>query len=121
MEPNVQIPAIISVVTFLVVAVFQLLLAVGFPLAEYSWGGKYTGVLPPRLRVASLLSAGILCVMAFVLLSHTNVLLVWVITIFMGINTLGNLASKSKKEKTVMTPLTSIAFLSCLLVAIFSA
>ncbi|ASS74186.1 hypothetical protein CIG75_03755 [Tumebacillus algifaecis] len=129
MEINVQIPAIISSVSFFVVAAFQILLALGFPLGAFSWGGTHPGVLPPRLRFASLAAAGILLFMAYVMLSHTNVLasdlrffpsqaLIWVLTIFMGINTLGNLASKNKKEKLVMTPLTSIAFISCLLVAI---
>lgn len=129
MEINVQIPAIISAVLFLGVAVFQLLLFLGFPLGEFSWGGKHTGVLPPRLRIGSVVAAGILLFMAVVVLVHTKVIAmeaefpttiaVWVITAFMGLNTLGNLASKSKKEKMVMGPLTGIAFLACLVVAVF--
>jgi hypothetical protein len=129
MEFNVQIPAIISAVVFLFGAVFQLLLVLGFPLGEYSWGGKYKGVLPPRLRLASVFAAGILVFMAFVLLIHTKLLsidvnflpttiLVWIIALYMGLNTLGNLTSKSKKEKLFMAPQTAIAFISCLVVAI---
>ncbi|MGZ4107891.1 MAG: hypothetical protein ACXVO1_11215 [Tumebacillaceae bacterium] len=124
---NVQIPAIIGSVVFLIGAVFQLLLVIGLPLGEYSWGGKYQGVLPSRLRISSLFAALILVLMAFVLLLHTKVIsigtgyvpttiLVWIITIFMGLNTLGNLASKSKKEKLLMTPQTAIACLSCIVI-----
>jgi hypothetical protein len=130
MEINVQISAIISAVVFLLGAVFQLLLVFGFPLAEYSWGGKHKGVLPPRLRSSSIIAALILLAMAFILLIHTKVLsldlnfsthiVVWVITIFMGLNTLGNLASKSKKEKLFMAPQTGVAFVACLVVSIFS-
>jgi hypothetical protein len=42
-----------------------------------------------------------------------------IITVFMGLNTLGNLVSKSKKERLVMTPLAGISFLSCLLVLLY--
>jgi hypothetical protein len=129
-EIYIQTAAIISAVILMTIAIFQILLLLGFPLAEYSWGGKYKGVLPPRLRMMSLLSAILLCLMGIIFLMHTKVLsigdniptniLVWIITIFLGLNTLGNLASKSKKEKIVMTPLAGIAFVSCLFVSIFS-
>ncbi|MBL0385769.1 hypothetical protein JJB07_03825 [Tumebacillus sp. ITR2] len=124
---NVEIPAIISVVIFLVVAIFQLLLTFGAPLGEASWGGKHKGVLPANLRFASLVGAVLLVCMALVVLGDTDVisvgfrpphLLLWVITGFMALNTLGNLASKSKYEKIIMTPLTGVAFVSCLLLSI---
>jgi uncharacterized membrane protein SirB2 len=111
-------------------AVFQLLLLFGAPLAEYSWGGKYQGALPQRLRVSSLIACLLLIVMGLVLLTYTNVLtfqlgflsskvVIWIITAYMALNTLGNLASKSKKEKLFMTPQTLIAFCACLVVAIY--
>jgi hypothetical protein len=129
MELQIQIPAILSGLIFLAVAVFQVLLFAGVPLGEYSWGGANKGVLPVRLRIASLLSACLLVCMAFVVAVHANVLFVdlpllsnkiavWIITIFMGLNTLGNLASKSSKEKRLMTPLTGVAFFSCLAISI---
>jgi hypothetical protein len=130
-EIYIQIAAIISAVILMVIAIFQILLFLGFPLGEYSWGGKHKGVLPPLFRIMSLPSAILLFFMGFVFLIHTTVFsigfsfvpthsLVWIFTIFLGINTMGNFASKSKKEKLVMTPLSGIAFLSCLSVSIFS-
>jgi hypothetical protein len=129
-ELYIQTAAIIISVISMVIAVFQILLFLGLPLGEYSWGGKYKGVLPPLVRVMSLLSAFLLFFMGFIFLIHTEVLsigsklptpiLVWIITLFLGLNTLGNLASKSKKEKIVMTPLSGLAFISCLFVSILS-
>jgi hypothetical protein len=129
-EIYIQTAAIIGAVISMAIAIFQILLLLGFPLAEYSWGGKYKGVLPPRLRIMSLFSAILLCFMGIIFLIHTKVLssgddiptniMVWIITIFLGLNTLGNLASKSNKEKIVMTPLAGIAFVSSLFVSIFS-
>jgi hypothetical protein len=129
-ELYIQTAAIIISVISMGIAVFQILLFLGLPLGEYSWGGKYKGVLPPLLRVMSLPSAFLLFFMGFIFLIHTKVLsmgsnlpthiLVWIITLFLGLNTLGNLASKSKKEKIVMTPLSGLAFVSCLFVSILS-
>jgi hypothetical protein len=128
-EMYIQIAAIIVAIISMGIAIFQLFLFLGFPLAEYSWGGKYEGVLPKSLRMMSLPSAILLICFGFVFLIDTKVLsvgvnlptsvLVWIITIFLGLNTLGNLASKSKKEKFVMTPLSGIAFISGLLVSIY--
>ncbi|WP_240050871.1 hypothetical protein [Metabacillus litoralis] len=126
----IQVAGIAVAVVSILIAIFQFLLFIKLPLAEYSWGGKYQGVLPKRMRCMSLLSAMILLLIGFIFLIHTNVLtiefvlptyiFVWFITIFMGLNTLGNLASKSKKERMVMTPLAFVTFISCLFVLILS-
>ncbi|MDN3019117.1 hypothetical protein PH210_23370 [Paenibacillus sp. BSR1-1] len=129
-ERSIQIAAIIVAVFSSGIAIFQVLLFLGLPLAEYSWGGKYQGVLPKKMRIMGLPSALLLLFFGFIFLVHTKVLsvefnlptnlFVILITIFMGLNTLGNLASKSKKERIVMTPLAGITFLSCLLVLILN-
>ncbi|MGG1677352.1 hypothetical protein ACIFOT_16575 [Neobacillus sp. NRS-1170] len=129
-EKFIQIAAITVAVVSSGIAIFQVLLFLGLPLAEYSWGGKYQGVLPKKIRIISLPSAFLLLFFGFIFLIHTKVLsvgfnlptnlFVIIITIFMGLNTLGNLASKSKKERRVMTPLAGITFLSCLVVLIYN-
>ncbi|SFB05154.1 hypothetical protein SAMN05216312_103229 [Cohnella sp. OV330] len=128
-ESVVQAAAIIGAAIALLIAVFHVLLLAGLPLGAYSWGGKYTGVLPPRVRWASLPSAIVLILIALMLLIYSDVIptrtgkgaiiLIWVVTAFFGLNTLGNLASKSKREKAVMTPAAGVAFLCCLIVAIW--
>ncbi|MGM9929250.1 MAG: hypothetical protein ACI35P_15005 [Bacillus sp. (in: firmicutes)] len=128
MEVNfVYLSSIIVTVMFVSIAVFQVLLALGFPLGEWALGGYYK-VLPKKLRIVSALNALILLFMGFVLLQHTSVfngfsflptnILVWVITIFLGINTIANLISQSKKERWIMAPLSSMAFLLCLFIVL---
>ncbi|AXF57939.1 hypothetical protein DT065_09265 [Salicibibacter kimchii] len=118
---------IIVAVLFASIAVFQVLLSLGYPLGEFTMGGYYK-VLPKKLRSVSGISAIILIFMGIIFLKHANVLngldflptniLVWVITIFLGLSTIANLISQSKKERLAMTPLSSIAFLLCLLIAL---
>ncbi|MNI11058.1 hypothetical protein D3C73_641880 [compost metagenome] len=112
---------------FVLIAVFQVLLSLGFPLGEFALGGYYK-VLPVRLRIVSAINAIILLFMGFVFLQYTNVfkgynflpinILVWIITIFLGLNTIANLISQSKKERFIMTPLSSIAFILCLFIVL---
>ncbi|WP_449354992.1 hypothetical protein ACUL41_01935 [Virgibacillus natechei] len=123
----IYISTIIVAILFVSIAVFQVLLSLGYPLGEFTMGGYYK-VLPKKLRVVSGISAIILIFMGIVFLQHTNVMnsfnflptniLVWVITIFLGLSTIANLISQSKKEKFVMTPLSGIAFLLCLLIVL---
>jgi hypothetical protein len=47
-------------------------------------------------------------------------ILAWVFTVFLGLNTIANFVSQSRKEKIIMTPLSGIGFLSCLFVAVYS-
>lgn len=128
-ESVMQLTSTIAAIIFVVMTVYQLCLFFGFPLAEFSWGGKYEGVLPRSMRLVSLVSAVILLWFAYVLLKHAGVITdgfaipttpwLWGITIFIGLNTFGNFFSKSKKEKLVMTPLTAIVFVCCLLMLIW--
>ena len=124
-ETYVHIAAILFAVIAVGIAVFQVLLTLGYPLGEALMGGKYK-VFPKPLRIASAFSALVLLFMGFVFLEQAKVvsipffsthILVWIFTIYLGINTLGNLASKSKKERLIMTPISTIAFLLGLVVA----
>ena len=123
----VYVSSIIVAILFLSIAVFQVLLSLGYPLGEYAMGGYYK-VLPTKLRIASVSNALILLLMGFVFLQHTNVIvgldflstniLVWIITIFLAFNTIANLLSRSKKERFVMTPLSGFTCILCLFIAL---
>ncbi|MET3696974.1 hypothetical protein SAMN05877753_101449 [Bacillus oleivorans] len=124
----IYISSIVVAILFVSIAIFQVLLSLGYPLGEFALGG-YHKVLPKTLRIVSAVNALILLCMGFVFLQHSNVvpidfnflptnILVWVFTVFLGINTIANVASKSKKERLVMTPLSTIAFILCLLIAL---
>ncbi|MCT2345693.1 hypothetical protein NQZ71_23715 (plasmid) [Niallia taxi] len=122
----VHIASILVAIMFVLIAVFQVLLSLGYPYGEYAMGGFYK-VLPKKLRIVSFINAIILLFMGFVFLLHAEVfngfhflptnILVWVMTIFLGLNTLTNLISKSKKERIVMSPLSIILFFCCLYIS----
>lgn len=117
---------VVSIILFSI-AIFQVLLSLGYPLGEYAMGG-YHKILPTKLRILSALSALLLLMMGLVFLQHTNVIgwlpfsstttLVWVMTVFLGINTLTNLLSRSNKERFVMTPIACVTFFLSLLIAL---
>ncbi|WP_096156235.1 hypothetical protein [Bacillus sp. FJAT-45066] len=123
----IYISTIIVAILFLSVAVFQVLLSLGYPYGEYAMGGYYK-VLPIKLRLVSAVNALILLFMGFVFLQHANVIngidflatniLVWCFTIFLGLNTLANIFSRSKKERLIMTPLSGVTFILCILIAL---
>ncbi|MDG0814026.1 hypothetical protein [Cohnella rhizosphaerae] len=128
-EAVVQAAAVIGAAIAALIAIFHLLLLLGLPLGAYSWGGKYAGILPPRVRWMSLPSAVLLAIIALMILAYADVIqmgdsavaviMIWAIAVFFGLNTLGNLASKSKREKAVMTPAAGMIFLCSLIVAIW--
>jgi hypothetical protein len=95
---------------------FQVLLAVGIPLGHLAWGGTARR-LPTRLRWASLAAALLLALAGWIVLARADVVEpgadpIWVRTstwMFAGLfalNTAGNLASGSRLERRIMTPLT---------------
>ncbi|UII56172.1 hypothetical protein LS684_01315 [Cytobacillus spongiae] len=91
--------------------------------------GGYYKVLPKKLRIISAIHALLLLFMGFVFLQHATILngfgflsttiLIWVITVFLGINTIANLISRSKKERMIMTPLSGLAFILCLVISLY--
>jgi len=118
----------VAAVELVGLACFQVLLALGVPLGHLAWGGAYTR-LPAALRVASLASSVICALGAILVLERTGVIIVfdrpgavrfivWVLTILFGLSTIGNLTSKSKWEKRVMTPVAATLALMCLVVSI---
>lgn len=123
-----MIIATIFAALILAVAAFQVLLAAGAPLADYSWGGKYHGSLPPKVRVASGVSAVVCVAMCAVILDCAGVIdwlpgqlsriLAWVVFGFLTANTLGNLFSKSVKERAVMAPVSFVLAVLVLLLLI---
>ncbi|MFC2000905.1 hypothetical protein ACFLUZ_00160 [Chloroflexota bacterium] len=125
-----QIAAVVAAIGFFGIVCFQILLALGFPLGQAAWGGKYKK-LPPVFRIASLFSAGIMVFALIIVLEKANLLSVlhspkvvtygiWVLAAFLGLNTIGNFVSRSKWEKRIMTPVSLTLSLLCLTVAITS-
>ena len=92
--------------------VFQALLVWGAPLGRFAWGGQH-GVLPRRLRVGSLVTIIVYVLIGWVVLARAGqrsggpsmwAVATWVIAGFFLLGAAGNLASKSRPERLVMTP-----------------
>ncbi|MBY9008809.1 MAG: hypothetical protein KGD74_02975 [Candidatus Lokiarchaeota archaeon] len=124
----VLIAAIIAVVVFVVMSVFQLLLALGLPLGKLAYGGKYEK-LPTNMRIMSLVAIGIFALGSISVLERAGIItifndpiftlvVVWVIAVYLAFNTLLNAIWKSKQEKLIMTPLSLISAICCFIVAI---
>lgn len=111
--------AILAAVLFLGMAAFQASLALGAPLGAHVLGGRYPSALPNRLRAFSAIAAAILVSGALVILARADAIgwpvgaagvLVpasWAIAAFLVLNTLGNLASKSRLERTLFAATTA--------------
>ena len=122
------IAAIVAAVGFFGLMCFQILLAMGLPLGQAAWGGKYK-ILPTGFRIASLFSALIFVFVSILVLEKAQVILLlnstavvtygtWIFTGFLAINTINNFISKSNLEKRIMTPISFVLCLLCLIVAI---
>jgi hypothetical protein len=118
----------VATVLFGIVAVLQLLLALGVLPVTMAWGGTQTE-LTLGLRLAGVGAAVVLALFAYVIRRRAGLIgdpppstvikiLSWVITAFMVLNTLGNLASQSTAEKMVFAPLTILLAICCFIVSI---
>ena len=113
--------AIIGAVSFSVVIVMSFLLICGVPLGEFTMGGELLDNVPKKIRIVIAVSQ--LIVQLFftvVVLQAGGIIPLWfsekitkiiciVMAVYLSINTVMNLFSKSKKEKLVMTPIALIS------------
>lgn len=113
-----HLAAVFATFILLLVVILQLFLAAGFPFGRAAWGGEHR-VLPRRLRWGSLASALALGAAAWIILARVNLvapgsargfvgIATWVFAALFALNTLGNLVSRSKAERYLMTPATLI-------------
>jgi len=108
-----------AAVLFLAIAAFQVALALGAPLGAHVLGGRNTGSLANRLRLVSMIAAVLLVAAAIVVLARVSVIgwpaeaagllptACWIIPGYMALNTLGNLMSKCRFERTILAAATA--------------
>ena len=110
-----------------VVAMFQIALALGAPLGKMAWGGGHTGVLPPRLRVASAAAALLVYPLIILvvfdasysdgdLLPWNGASVLWALTGLFALGALANLASRSTPER-IWAPVSLAISICCGVVA----
>jgi hypothetical protein len=105
-----------------VVVAFQVALALGAPWGAYAMGGAFPGVYPPFMRVAALVQAALLVLMALIVVSRAGLVLprlaslsrrvIWVVVIVSAIAVVANLLTPSPGERNIWAPV-SVAMLAC--------
>ena len=120
----------IATILFVVVIILQLLLAAGILPVSMAWGGRQE-VLTSNMRVASIVSAVILGLFAYIIRRRSGLMgpeeisvlikvLAWIVTVYMAFNTFTNLTSLSSAEKMIFSPITSVLTIVCFIVSISS-
>jgi hypothetical protein len=110
-----------------VVDAFQIALALGAPLGKMAWGGRHTGVLPPRLRVASAVAALLLYPLIILVVFDASYSdgdsvpgngagPLWALTGLFALGALANLASRSTAER-IWAPVSLAISICCGVVA----
>lgn len=125
---NHRIAASVYVIVSIVVILFQFALAAGAPWGEFAMGGAYPGQFPPELRVAAVVQAIILALLALVVLSRAGITLqkwsrtsrwlIWVVVAFSAISLVLNAITPSAGERAIWAPVALIMLTCSVLVAI---
>ena len=107
---------------------FQLALALGAPLGAYAMGGKFPGRFPTPLRVAALVQAVFLGVLAVIVLSRAGLVLpsisealpwlIWLAVGFSAVSLVLNVITPSAGERRIWVPVAVVLLLSSLVVAL---
>jgi len=121
------VAAIGYTVLTVIVAAFQVALALGAPWGSLAMGGRFPGQLPPSLRVAAVVQAVVLLLLAGVVLARSGLGLfkwsrmsakaVWVVVAVTAVSAILNLVTPSSGERMLWAPVTIVLFACSLLVA----
>ena len=111
--------SILGAVLFGVIAIMTVLVACGLPMGEFTMGGQHK-ILPKKFRVMAVISVAIQIFAMIIILQAGGFIPLWLpfkvtkyicffFAVYLSLNTIMNMISKSRKEKYVMTPLSFIA------------
>lgn len=123
--------AIIFALVALGVVAFQFALALGAPWGAYAMGGSFPGTFPPAMRVAAVVQALVIGLIAVVVLARAWLVLsewqpastwaIWIAVAFSGISVVLNAISPSGGERKLWVPVTIVLLASSLVVALVTA
>jgi len=123
-----RLAAVVYGIVSLGVIAFQLALAGGAPWGAYAMGGAFPGQFPPELRVAAIIQAVILALLALVVLARAGITLpkwsrisrwlIWVVVVFSALSLVLNTITPSAGERAIWAPVALIMLACSLIVAI---
>ena len=110
--------SILGAVLFGVIAIMTVFVACGLPLGEFTMGGQHK-ILPKKFRVVAVISVAIQIFAMIIILQAGGFISLWLpfkvtkyicffFAVYLFLNTVMNMISKSRKEKYVMTSLSLI-------------
>lgn len=118
---------VFAVMTACVVA-FQVALALGAPWGSFAMGGRFPGKYPPAMRLAALIQAVMLAVVAFLMLSAAGVVAApwglpprgvpWLVSGLLGIGLVLNLITPSAGERRIWAPIVGVMLVCSLVIAL---
>jgi len=122
-----RIAALSYAIISLVVVAFQIALAAGAPWGAFAMGGAFPGQFPPPLRIAALVQAVLLLVLAAVVLARAGVILpgwlrvsrwlIWFVVAFAALSLVLNLITPSAGERAIWAPVAFLLLISSGIVA----
>ncbi|WP_411732641.1 hypothetical protein [Paeniglutamicibacter sp.] len=123
--------AVVFVAVLVLLALFQVALALGAPWGRFAWGGQHPGTLPTGYRIASALSILVYGFIAVLALDRAGVLDLfpegfsrvgsWVVFGYLALGVVMNAISRSKPERYAMTPVALVLAVLALLIALSPA
>lgn len=125
-----RVAAIVALVLFALLIVFQLALALGAPWGRAAYGGQNTGVLPMQFRVASAVAVVVWAAVALVVARRAGLpvwaplpvawlpVVVWIVVGLLVIAAVMNAITPSGLERAIWLPFTLLLLASTLTVAI---
>lgn len=122
------VAAIVYFLATVVVVAFQVALAAGAPWGEMAMGGRNPGRLPPPMRVAAVVQAIVLAMLALTVLDAADVLALgwttsfswaaWLPVVFAAISVAVNAISPSPRERRLWVPVGLVLLVSSTIVAL---
>lgn len=125
-----QLAAVVFAAVVAAVILFQLALAAGAPWGAYAMGGAFPGRYPAPMRVAAVLQAAILALLAVTVLSAAGIVLPewreaapwlgWPAVLVSALGVVLNSISRSAGERRIWVPVT-LVMLATSLAAVITA
>lgn len=122
------IAAQLFAVLIMAIVLFQVALSLGAPWGSIAMGGRYPGKFPLRMRVAAIVQALSLVVLALIVLVRGNVISsdfyaasevgIWIVVAIFTLSLVMNLITPSRWERIIWAPIVTILVACSLLVAL---